>query len=133
MSSNHLLEYSTLMIKYSPGGLGALDLIYLCLCLSVWNDPLLVCLFGIRSNEIPLYVGRGFHKHLYCPKCRNSIMANLLHSDENGVFNEFHLITVWKLNLYALIFYPFSLIALRYGVNIFYFFLFHFSVYVIYI
>lgn len=60
-------------------------------------------------------------------------MANLLHSDENGVFNEFHLITVWKLNLYFNFFYPFSLIALRYGVNIFYFFLFHFSVYVIYI
>lgn len=49
-------------------------------------------------------------------------MANLLHSDENGVFNEFHLITVWKLNLYFNFFYPFSLIALRYGVNIFYFF-----------
>lgn len=69
--------------------------------------PLLVCLFGIRYNEIPVYVGRGFHKHLYCPKCRNSIMANLLHSDENGVFNEFHLITVWKLNLYFNFFTPY--------------------------
>lgn len=76
--------------------------IYVCVGLG-W--PLLVCLFGIRYNEIPVYVGRGFHKHLYCPKCRNSIMANLLHSDENGVFNEFHLITVWKL-LYFNFFLP---------------------------
>lgn len=92
MSSNHLLEYSTLMIKYSPGGLGALDLIYLCLCLSVWDDPTLsVCLayvimrFPCTSavDSINIYIALNVviqSWQIYCIRMKTEFLMNSIWS-----------------------------------------------------